>query len=278
MTERKNIELGGMTVEYTETGSGPTILFIHGVYVGGALWSETIKMLDGVRCIAPTLPLGAHQIPSKGADVSTRATIVRILDMIEALDLHEVTLVGNDTGGGLCLALLGTPHPASSRIARLVLTNCDSYEHFPPEGFTKITQMCAKRPRMGALMLRYLASKRGRKFFLKSVCATAPHEPIATDLFENFGGSNALVRDAVATSATVEPSVTLSTAHAIPGFDKPVLLAWGDNDALFPVEHAERLAADFPNAQLQLFPGAKTYLMIDQPKELATAIAEFVRG
>lgn len=278
MTERKTVQLGGMPVEYSDTGSGPTIVFIHGVYVGGTLWSETIKHLDGFRCIAPTLPLGAHTTPSNGADVTTRATVVRILELLEALDLSDVTLVANDTGGGLTLAALGSTHPGLARVSRLVLTNCDSYEHFPPEGFAKITQMCAKKPRVGGLILKVLSTKPGRKFFLKSVCANPPAEPLATDLFENFGGSRAITRDAVVVSATVEPTVTLSTAHAIPKFDRPVLIAWGDSDELFPVAHAERLVADFPRATLKLFPGAKAYVMIDKPIELASAIADFIRS
>ena len=264
-------------MDYSDTGIGPVLVFVHGVYVGGTVWSDTIKHLSGFRCIAPTLPLGAHRTPSNGADISTRATIERILELLVALDLHDVTLVGNDTGGGLCLAALGSSHPGLSRVARLVLTNCDSYEHFPPAGFAKITQMCAKRPRVGGIILKFLASKRGRKFFLKSVCANPPAEPLATDLFENFGGSKAINKDAVAVSAAVEPSVTLETAHAIPSFDRPVLLAWGDSDELFPVSHAERLAADFPRANVRLFQGAKAYVMIDRPAELAAAITEFVR-
>lgn len=58
--------------------------------------------------------------------VGARATAKRIPDFLEALDLRDVTLVGNDTGGGLCLAALGTERPGLERIGRFVLTNCDS--------------------------------------------------------------------------------------------------------------------------------------------------------
>ena len=81
-----------------------------------------------MRCIVPTWPLGAHADPAPAANLSARATAKRIPDFLEALDLRDVTLVGNDTGGGLCLAALGTERPGLERIGRLVLTNCDSYE------------------------------------------------------------------------------------------------------------------------------------------------------
>jgi pimeloyl-ACP methyl ester carboxylesterase len=213
--------------------------------------------------------MGAHCAPTNGADVSTRATVGRILELLDALDLRDVTLVGNDTGGGLCLATIGASHSAVSRIARLVLTNCDSYEHFPPEGFAKITQICAKKPKLGGFILKMLSTGRGRRFFLKSVCTTPPSASTSAAIFECFGKNKAVVREAVAFSATIEPSVTLETAHAIPAFSKPVLIAWGDQDeALFPMSHAERLAADFSNAKLKVIPGAKAYVMVDKPKGL----------
>jgi pimeloyl-ACP methyl ester carboxylesterase len=44
------------------------------------------------------------------------------------------------------------------------------------------------------------------------------------------------------------------------------------------MSHAERLAADFSNAKLKVIPGAKTYVMVDKPKELASEIAAFIRN
>jgi pimeloyl-ACP methyl ester carboxylesterase len=279
VTDVKQIRLNGIDTPYRDSGSGPVIVFVHGAYIGGAVWNDTIANLDGFRCIAPTFAMGAHCAPTNGADVSTRATVGRILELLDALDLRDVTLVGNDTGGGLCLATIGASHSAVSRIARLVLTNCDSYEHFPPEGFAKITQICAKKPKLGGFILKMLSTGRGRRFFINSVCATPPSASTSAAIFECFGKNKAVVREAVAFSATIEPSVTLETAHAIPAFSKPVLIAWGDQDeALFPMSHAERLAADFSNAKLKVIPGAKAYVMVDKPKELASEIAAFIRN
>jgi pimeloyl-ACP methyl ester carboxylesterase len=86
----------------------------------------------GFRCVVPTWPLVAHSTPTDGADIGAEATARRIVHFIEALDLRDVTVVANDTGGGLVLAALGDATLDKSRIGRLVLTNCDSYEHFPP--------------------------------------------------------------------------------------------------------------------------------------------------
>ena len=136
------VRVDGLDIEYTETGQGHTVLFVHGVYVTGALWNDVVAELgEGFRCIAPTWPLGAHSTPTDGADLGAEAASRRIVHFMEALDLADVTVVANDTGGGLVLASLGDPALDTSRIARLVLTNCDSYEHFPPGSFAQIVKL-----------------------------------------------------------------------------------------------------------------------------------------
>ena len=59
-----------------------------------------------------------------------------------ALDLQDVTLVGNDTGGGLCQFLIDA-HP--ERIGRLVLTNCDAFDKFPPFPFNAVFALMRSR-------------------------------------------------------------------------------------------------------------------------------------
>ena len=68
------------------------------------MWEAVAELLDGVQCILPTWPLGAHRDPAPRADLSARATTRRNPPFLDALDLRDVTPVGSDTGGGLCLA------------------------------------------------------------------------------------------------------------------------------------------------------------------------------
>jgi pimeloyl-ACP methyl ester carboxylesterase len=273
-----SISIDGVTIRYVESGTGPVVVFVHGVYVAGALWSDVTERLDGLRVIVPTWPLGGHADPAPSADLSARAVARMIPKFLEALDLRDVTLVGNDTGGGLILASLASGEPGLERIGALVLTNCDSYEHFPPEGFDKMVAMMRKSKRLGAGILRFLASGPGQKFFLKSVATNPPQNPRAVEVFGAFTTSSAARADALRTSLTLEPSVTLDAAGAIGSFDRPVLLLWGDADKLFPVDHARRLEADFPDATLSLVEGAGTYVMLDAPEQVAGAISAFVLG
>ena len=71
--ESDTVVVDGVTIRYRTSGDGPPVVFVHGVYVGGALWDEVVGHLDGLRCITPTWPLGAHRDPAPDADLSARA-------------------------------------------------------------------------------------------------------------------------------------------------------------------------------------------------------------
>ena len=269
----KRVQVDGLDIEYTDTGTGPTVLFVHGVYVTGALWNDVVAELgEGFRCVVPTWPHGAHGTPTNGADLRAEAASRRIVHLMEALDLTDVTVVANDTGGGLVLATLGDPSLDTSRIARLVLTNCDSYEHFPPASFAQIVKLCRLSSVVGGAILRLLATGPGQSFFIKSVCHTPPTRDRQREVFGAFATSAAARRDAVALTASLDPALTLRAAPAIEAFDRPVTLTWGTEDELFPLEHARRLRDAFPDATLIEISDCSTYVMLDAPEVLAEAI------
>jgi pimeloyl-ACP methyl ester carboxylesterase len=269
------VHVDGLDIEYTDTGAGPTIMFVHGVYVTGALWADVVNELGpGFRCIVPTWPLGAHSTPTDGADLGAEAAARRIVHFLEILDLSDVTVVANDTGGGLVLASLGDPALDTSRIARLVLTNCDSYEHFPPGSFARIVKLCRFSPAVGGGILRLLATGPGQRFFLKAVSKHPPTSTRQREIFGTFATGQAARRDAVAVTSSLDPALTLRAAPAIEAFDRPVTLTWGTQDRLFPLSHARRLRDAFPRSTLIEIPDSSTYVMLDAPGELAAAIRD----
>jgi pimeloyl-ACP methyl ester carboxylesterase len=269
----KRVRVDGLDVEYADTGTGSTILFVHGVYVTGAIWNDVVAELgEGFRCIAPTWPLGAHSTSADGADLGAEAAARRIVHFMEALDLTDVTVVANDTGGGLVLASLGDPALDTSRIARLVLTNCDSYEHFPPGSFAQIVKLCRMSAAVGSAIVRLLATGPGQAFFLKAVCHTPPSKDRQREVFGAFATSPAARRDAVRVTASLDPALTLRAAPAIEAFDRPVTLPWGTKDDLFPLAHGRRLRDAFPNATLIEIPDCSAFVMLDAPAVLAAAI------
>jgi pimeloyl-ACP methyl ester carboxylesterase len=270
----KQCTVDGAAIAYSDTGTGPTVLFVHGVYVTGALWDDVVAELGGhFRCIVPTWPLGAHAPVADGVDLGAEAAGRRIVHLLEALDLRDVTVVANDTGGGLTLAALGDPTLDQSRITKYVFTNSDSYEHFPPGSFRQIVRVCRLSPWLGGLILRLLASGPGQDFFLKQVSKTTVSPARKSAIFGAFATNPESRRQAVAVTASLDPVLTLRASTAIEQFDGPVTLAWGTEDQLFPVDHARRLAGAFPRARLVEIPNCSTYVMLDAAQRLAAEIS-----
>lgn len=117
-TGTKEIELSAGTVAYEDTGGdGPTVVLLHGLMMDASLWGGTVAGLSaGYRCLAPTLPLGAHPHPMRAdADLSLRGTARLVGELLDRLDLHDVTLVGSDTGGALVQLLIAEGAVAAPR-------------------------------------------------------------------------------------------------------------------------------------------------------------------
>jgi len=277
MTAIESVELDGAAIRYTDIGSGPPVVFVHGAYVTGALWDDVVDRLAvDYRCIAPTWPFGAQEAPVGDVDLGVRAAGRRIAGLLDALDLKDVTLVSNDTGGGIVLSALGDSTLNFDRVSRLVFTNCDSFEHFPPKSFAPIVKLCSASAMGGRLVLGALASGPGLKFFASSVTGNGiPAERLPT-IFGGFRSSAAVRREAVRFSADLNSRYTLGAAGALAEWSKPVLLAWGTDDKMFPMAHAQRLADAFPDAVLHPIADSSTYVMIDRPDETSSAIEGFV--
>lgn len=274
----KSVVVDGAEIFYDDVGSGPPLVFVHGVYVTGALWHDVTARLSGeYRCVTPTWPHGAQRSPVN-ADLSVEAAAGRIVKLLETLDLSDVTLVANDTGGGVVLSALADSTLPWERVSRVVFTNCDTFEHFPPAGFKPLVQLCRLNVTLGAAVLRLLATGPGQSFFIRAVTKRGLDRARWPALFGGFATSAAVRREAAQFTAVLDPRHTLAATAAIAAWQKPVLVIWGDSDKLFPVAHGRRLADAFPHATLRTVADCSTYVMLDNPDETASAIADFVKG
>ncbi len=130
------------TIHYFEYGppDGRPVVFVHGYLMGGELFADLGRRLGarGLRCLAPTWPLGAQTEPmTPGTDLTPAGVAAMIAAFLDALDLEDVVLLGNDTGGALC-QLVAADHP--TRLGAVVLTNCDAFENFPPSFFKALVK------------------------------------------------------------------------------------------------------------------------------------------
>ena len=264
---------------WRSSGHGPTLVFFAGALANGELWRDVVGALeDHYRCITVDLPLGAHSWPlSAGADRSPTSLARLLLDCLELLDVEDATVIANDTAGGLLLLSLATDHPALERVGRLVLTNCESYDQFPPDALKKATALARTLPQVARGLLRLQArSSIGRRRGIATVVAGGLDPEREASFFGPARRDRRVAGDFVAAMAGFRPQLLIDAAEAIPRFDRPVLLIWGDSCDFFPIADAQRLASDFPQATLVPVPAAKTWVPIDDPTAVADAIGNFV--
>jgi pimeloyl-ACP methyl ester carboxylesterase len=266
------------TIRYREQGpaDGAPVLFVHGFLVNGSLWDETADALAarGHRTLQPDLPLGAHpHALASDADRSPRGVAKLIVAFAEALGLEDATLVGNDTGGALCQFVLDTD---AARIGRVVLTNCDAIDVFPPKPFDVLLR-AARHPHLfNAVMqpMRSQAVRHGPLGFGPLVQRPLDGErtrgwvmPYLTDA--------GVRRDTAAFCRAVDPRELSDIATRLRRFPGPVLLCWAPRDRFFTVELGRRLQACFADARLVEIPDARTFVPHDQPERLADEVAAF---
>jgi pimeloyl-ACP methyl ester carboxylesterase len=276
----RTIDLPQGTIEYRAAGPAaadrPTVVFVHGFLVDGTLWSSTADALaaHGIRSLAPTWPLGSHRrAMAPEADLSPRGVARLVAAFLEALELEDVTLVGNDTGGAICQFLLDTD---PSRVGRLVLTNCDAFENFPPAPFDKLMKAAAKPGVLRAALepTRATAVRHSALGFGELVAH--PLDPDQTRAWiEPALGDAAVRRDTRKLLSAIDPAQLLDVAGRLRRFGGPVLLAWAPQDRFFRIEFAHRLRDAFADARLVEIADAKTFVALDQPARLAEEIAAF---
>jgi pimeloyl-ACP methyl ester carboxylesterase len=272
--EAKELALPQGTIRYREVGDagGPVAVFVHGLLVNGLLWRKVVPRLAGeLRCIVPDWPLGSHeQAMAPGADLTPGGVARLIADVLEALDLRDVTLVGNDSGGALC-QLVVTRHP--ERVGRLVLTPCDAYDNFLPPLF-RYLQLLARVPGgavAGMQMLRVPALRRlpiAYGWLSKRRPERAVEDAWVAPILRDAG----VRRDTTKFLRGIDKRDTLAAAELFGDFEKPVLLAWAAEDRVFPLRYAERLAGAFPHARLERIADSYTFVPEDQPERLAELI------
>src|ERR1700747_2988197 len=120
------------SIHYDRSGpaDGRTLVFIPGYAMGRSLWRPVAERLAGrgFACVAPTWPLGAHTEAMRSeAGLSMEGVAATVAEFLEALELEDVVLVGNDTGGAIA-QLVAVDDP--DRLGAPASSTRGSFQHF----------------------------------------------------------------------------------------------------------------------------------------------------
>jgi pimeloyl-ACP methyl ester carboxylesterase len=270
------VELAAGAVEYEDTGgTGRTLVFLHGLAMSGSVWRKVVADLQADhRCVVPTQPLGAHRRPmAVDADLSLRGHAAIVADLLERLDLRDVTLVQNDHAAALVLA-----GERPERVARLVVTSCEAFDNYPPGLPGKLLGLGGRLPGgVNAMVqpLRVRAMRHTPMSFGWMAKRRIP-DAVTDEWLEPLLTQRAIRRDLAKYIRSARRGDLVDVAERLSAFDRPALVAWAAEDRVMPPEHGRRLAEVLPDARHVEIDDSYTLIPEDQPEVLARHIRAFV--
>ena len=237
-------------ISYIEAGSGPVALFVHGVLLNKHLWRRQLTGLSDIRrCIAIDLLAHGDTEIEPGQDVSVTANANMLREVLDALQIDQVDLVGNDSGGGIA-QIFAALNP--NRVRSLTLTDCDTHDNWPPEAFKPFVAMAVA----GGLK-DTLNAMLADKAIYRSASALGPAyerpENVSDEDIEIY--LRPLVRTEQRTVdlqrfvAAFDHKHTVVIEPRLRQLRAPTLIVWGTDDVYFPVKWAYWLAETIPGAK-----------------------------
>lgn len=267
----------GARIHLLEKGAGRTILLVPGVTLQAGVWRYQFDLADRYRVIAmsqrghgrSTAGTGGYGLDRLADDLS---------DVLEALDLRDVVVVGHSMGGMAAMRFAHRhPDVRRERVAGLVLVSTSAE---PVAGFGRSQYY----RRLGEVL-----DRRGSARGWDRVPVVAPRDtdfgyavtrlafgdralPHHVDLTRRMMAG--MEREAMHRS--VVGLLENDELEALAEVDTPAVVVVGSRDALTPPWHSRRMAKALPDAQLVVLPGAGHQLMLERPAELSSLIEGLV--
>jgi len=262
-------------ISYVEAGAGPVALFVHGVLLNKHLWRRQLTALSDIRrCIAVDLLAHGDTEIDAGQDVSVTANANMLREVLDDLEIDQVDVIGNDSGGGIA-QIFAALNP--ERVRSLTLTDCDTHDNWPPEAFKPFLEMAAA----GGLT-DTLNAMLSDKAIYRSPGALGPaYERPQTVSDEDIEiylrplvRTEQRTRDFQRFLAAFDNSHTLAIEPRLRQLQAPTLIVWGTDDVYFPVEWAHWLAETIPGAKPPVvLEGARIFF----PEERAASFNQLLR-
>lgn len=272
----KHVQTRFGDIAYTDVGSGPVALFVHGVLLNSYFWRHIISGVSDLRrCIAVDLMAhGATKI-SPDQDLSFASQAEMLSAFCEELNIDQVDLVGNDSGGGIA-QIFAARHP--SQIRTLTLTDCDTHDNWPPKAAEPLWN-AVMQGQLGQLGARLLSDLD----FARSAFSTAYEHPekITAETFQTyfvplFSDAQAIRNVERWFTTSHDCSQTVAIEPLLRQLKAPTLIVWGTDDVFFPVKWAYWLRGAIPGSRSVIeVDRAKLFFPEERPDQLIPALRNF---
>jgi pimeloyl-ACP methyl ester carboxylesterase len=270
---RSQVHTRSGPASYIDTGGpGRAVLFVHGVGSSSYLWRHVIEQLGGRRrCVAFDLPLHGRTPAAAGQDFSLPGLARFLADCCEALELTDIDLVANDTGGAISQVFaVGRPE----RLHTLTLTNCEAHDNMPPRALLPMVLLA----RLGLLaritprLVRDVPRARKRAFGPVYQDVTNLPEDIARVWLAPMATAES-ARQGQRLLTSLHARDLLAIEPALARLQVPTLIVWGTGDTAFRLKWAYWLRDTIPGATgVVEIDGARLFFPDERATELTAAL------
>jgi pimeloyl-ACP methyl ester carboxylesterase len=258
----------------TGDGPGPAAVFIHGVGTASSLWRNVIDHLnDKHRCVAVDLPL--HGRTPAAGDYALGTTADFVANFCNALELTDIDLVANDTGGAIA-QIFAARHP--DQLRSFTLTNCETHDNVPPKAF--LPTVLLARARLFAGPLRRIARdpRRARRLMFGAGYQDIEQLPddVVRSWIEPLAATSERAHEFQRWIASLRARDLLAAEPALAQLQTPTLIVWGTGDRFFKLTWAYWLRDLIPGAnQVVEVPDGRLFFPAERSSELAEPLLEF---
>jgi pimeloyl-ACP methyl ester carboxylesterase len=271
---RRTLSTDKGPISYVDIGQGRrTALFVHGVGTSGYLWRHVMEELQAEsRCLALDLPLHG-KTPARPAESFSITALAQVVeDFCAGLDIDDIDLVANDTGGAVA-QVFAVHNP--KRLRTLTLTNCDTHDNLPPEAFKPTVELAAAG-QLAPAAEQVLADP---ALLRSSALGSGFERPedISIDLLRAFLepvlGTPEAAHEFERCLTSLDAADLVRIEPQLRHLDVPTLVVWGTGDQFFDVSWAYWLRDTIPGvADVVELPGAKLFFPEERGPELAACL------
>ena len=269
---RKTVTVDGHDLAYHDVGEGPPVVFLHGSGPGVTGWAnfgDNLPALEGIRAIVvDQVGFGASGRPDTYERNYLNISADAVVGLLDALGLDRVGLVGNSMGGDVAVRI-ALDHP--KRVSALLLngpggTGAPILGPQPSEGIARLMEfnLDPTRERLVTWLKTMLSDQRRLTDELiesRFAAATAP-------------GAVKNLQDAYATFYNPAMTGDIPLWAEVHRLKQPVLLCWGRDDRVAPVEGALLPARRMPRCDLRIYSRCGHWVQVERKAEFERAVLE----
>jgi pimeloyl-ACP methyl ester carboxylesterase len=265
----RDIKASGVRLRVTETGEGPSLVLLHGLFMDHTTWDHVSDELGRqYRVVAPDLPGFGHseKPPESRFPYGINAFADAVVDLYAGLELGRAIMVGHALGGAVAITLAAR-HP--ELISRLVLIDALCYS-----AQRDIASRVALAPLIGGFAFKQLWGKSAFKAYFKESYLSRDARIPSARLDRYYESFNTPAARASALATLRATRDTRAVVAHIARISTPTLVIWGSEDTLYPAALGQRMSREIPHAGFQLI-GAGHAPQEEQPSEVVAAIQRF---